>query len=155
MSISFIWTSHVKYLHMRYLGILCDNIIFAPKYAIFFNFLKALEQSGVMTSQIIIYILKNVPCAFPNTLGSFMHEKWTVLVKIYEQSVCHKAIAWILAFLLSRNFQKVFDFRMLLFMGGQWEIFWAFIFFWRVEQSWLLLDSNLDSCTGFLPSFAD
>lgn len=55
----------MKYLHMRYLGVLCDTILFAPRYTSLFNFLKALEQSAVVTSQIIIYILQNVPCAFP------------------------------------------------------------------------------------------
>jgi len=50
---------------MRYLGILCDTILFARKYTGLFNLLKALEQSAVVTSQIIIYITQNVPCAFP------------------------------------------------------------------------------------------
>lgn len=44
----------MKDLHVRYLGIVCDTIMFAPKDASLFNFLKALEQSAVVTSQVII-----------------------------------------------------------------------------------------------------
>lgn len=46
--------TQVKYLHVRYLGIVCDTTIFVPKYASLLNFLKALEQSAVVTSQVII-----------------------------------------------------------------------------------------------------
>lgn len=56
---------------------------------------------------------------------------------MYEQSICHKAVAWLLFFFLNNNFQKIIDFRMLWSMGGQWEIFWAFFF--EVEWFWFLL----------------
>lgn len=46
--------TQVKYLHVRYLGIVCDATIFVHKDASLLNFLKALEQSAVVTSQVII-----------------------------------------------------------------------------------------------------
>lgn len=60
----------------------------APKHAnIFSSFLKDLEQHSVVTSQIIICVLENVPCAFPNTFESIMRENKRYFLK-YMSKAC-------------------------------------------------------------------
>lgn len=97
-------------LYMTNLGILCDTLILLPNIPVFLKGFRAGFISDF--SDNYLCFRKCVTCISQNLRKHYAGEQ-AVLVEINKQSLCHKAVAWLLFFLLNSNFQKILDFRTL------------------------------------------